>query len=50
MNGNLIPDLSTVIKEKVAKVTVQPFEPRSGVVIHTTDSEATAAAGGSPGE
>ena len=39
-----------IIKEKVAKLTVQPFQPKSGIVIHTTDSEATAAAGGSPGE
>ena len=35
-----------VIKRLVSAVTVAPFKPRSGVVIHTTDAEAQAAAGG----
>ena len=38
------------VKAMVADVHVTPFVPRSGVVIHTTDSEATAAASGMYGE
>lgn len=35
------------IKARVATIEVKPFVPQRGVVIHTTDSEATAAAAGS---
>ena len=38
------------VKEKVVKVDVPPFKPKSNVTIHTTDSEARAAEQGSVGE
>ena len=31
------------IKEKVSSIKVEPFKPKSNIVIHTTDSEARAA-------
>ncbi len=37
------------IRDKAAAIKVTPFTPRSGVTIHTTDSEAAAASSGSPG-
>ena len=38
------------IAERAAAHQVAPFSPKSGVVIHTTDSEAQAAMSGDAGE
>lgn len=38
------------IRDKAAAIKIVPFTPRAGVTIHTTDSEAAAAASGTPGQ
>ncbi len=50
-----LPSLLTAVKDRqylkdrASAIKVAPFVPRSGVTIHTTDSEANAAASGTPG-